>query len=60
MTCTHENKVTKISEFNLLHGILNPSKITKHLNSYYSHIIHGCMNTRKGRAKFGKFSNPIG
>ena len=60
MNCIHKNEVNIISEFSLLHDILNPLKITKHLNSHYSPIIHGCMNTRKGRAKFKIFSNPIG
>ena len=49
MNCIHENKVNKISEWNLLLDILNPSKLNKNINSHYSRIIHGCMNTRKGR-----------
>ena len=36
MTCIHGNKVNRISEYNLLHDILNPSKKTKILNSLYS------------------------
>ena len=55
MTCTHENKVTKISEFNLLHGILKPSKRTENVNRHYSPILFGCMNTRKGWANFNNF-----
>ena len=51
----HENKVNKISECNLLHDIINPSKCSKYINIYYSPIIDGCMNTRKSRAKFNKF-----
>ena len=52
MTCIHEDKVNKIAECNPLHDLLNPSKITKKLNSHYSLILHGCMSTQKGRAKF--------
>ena len=51
----HENEVNKIAECNLLHDILNPYKRTKNVNSPYSPIIHVCMNTRKGKAKFKKF-----
>ena len=35
--------------------MLNPSKRTKTLNIHYSTILHGCMNTQKGRAKFKNF-----
>ena len=45
MICIHENEVNKIAECDLLHDILNPSKRTKHFNSRYYPIIHGCMNT---------------
>ena len=55
MTCTRENEVNKISECNLLHDILNPSKRTKNLNSHYSTILHGWINTHKGRAEFKNF-----
>ena len=55
MTCMHDNKVNKIAEFNLLHDISNPPKRTKILNSHYSPIMHGYMNTRKGKAKFKNF-----
>ena len=43
-------KKNKIAECNLLHDILNSSKLNKRLNIQYSPIIHGCINTRKGRA----------
>ena len=49
MTCIHENNINKMSEFNLIHDILNPSKFTRIFNSYYSPILKGCMNTRKVR-----------
>ena len=55
MTCIHEDEVNKISECNLLHDILNPSKRTKSISSHYSPILHRCMNTKKGREKFKNF-----
>ena len=55
MTCIHENKVDKISEQNLLHYILNPSKNTNILNIHYSPILHARMNTQKGRENIKKF-----
>ena len=48
-------KINNISECNLLHDIINPPKRAKKLNSHYSIIMHGCINIRKGRAKFKKF-----
>ena len=55
MIYIHDNEVNNISECNLLHDIINPPKRDKNLNSHYSPILHGCMNTRKGRAKFKNF-----
>ena len=55
MNCIHENEVNKTSEWNLLHGILNPSKITKNRNSHYYPIIYGFMNTRKVTEIFKNF-----
>ena len=51
----HDKERNKIAECNLLHDMINPPKLTKHLNSHYSHIIHKCMNTIKGKGKFKKF-----
>ena len=51
----HNNAVNNIAECNLLHGIINPHKLVKNINSHYSPILHGCMNARKGRAKFKNF-----
>ena len=51
MTRIHNNEVNNIAEWNLLHDIINPPKQTKILNIHYSHILHGCMNNRKGRSK---------
>ena len=55
MTCIHDKEVNKMSEFNLLNGIINPPKRNKLFNNYYSPILHVCMNTRKGKAKFKNF-----
>ena len=44
-----------ISEYNLLHDMINPPKRTKHLNIHYSPILHGCMNNGKGKVKFKNF-----
>ena len=45
MNFIHENEVNK-------HDLINISKRTKHLNSYYFPILHECMNKQKCRAKF--------
>ena len=55
MTLIDNNEVNNISEFDLLYDIINPPKRAKHLNSHYNHILHGCMNTRKVKAKFKLF-----
>ena len=55
MTRIHDKEVNKISEYNLLHDIINPPKRTKKLNNHYSPILHGCMNTRKVKDKFKDF-----
>ena len=55
MNRIHDNKVNNISEFNLLHYIINPSKHTKNTNINYYPILHGCMNTRRGKATFKNF-----
>ena len=55
MTCTHNNEVNNIAEYNLLYDINNTPKRAKILSSRYSHILHGCMNTRKGKVKFKNF-----
>ena len=55
MTRINDNGVNNTAEYNLLHDIVNPPKRTKKLNIHYSTIIHGCMNTRKGKARFKKF-----
>ena len=55
MTCIRNNEVNNIPEFNLLHDIINSPKHAEYLNIHYSPIIHGCMNTRRGKAKFKNF-----
>ena len=55
MTCIYDKEVNKIAELNLLNGIINTLKRDKRFNTYYSPIIHGFMNTRKGIAKFKNF-----
>ena len=55
MTCMHKKKVNKQAEWNLLHDILNPLKRTKIANIYNYPILHGYMNTQKGKAKIKKF-----
>ena len=55
MTRIHNNEVNNIAECNLLHDIINPPKPTKNLNSHYSPILHGYMNTIKGKANFKNF-----
>ena len=52
MTRRHNNEVNNIAQCNLLHNMINSPKRAKNLNSRYSPILHGCMNTRKGKAKF--------
>ena len=55
MIYIHDNELKSIAECNLLHDIINPSKRAKNINSHYYPILHGCMNTRKVRAKFKNF-----
>ena len=54
MIYIHDNKVKNIPECNLLHDIINPPKCAKIYIIYYSPIMHGCMNTGKGRSRFKK------
>ena len=55
ITSINDNKLNNIAEFNLLHDLINPPKRTTFLNRYYSPILHGCMNTRKGKSRFKNF-----
>ena len=55
MNNIHDNKVNIIVEFNLLHDILNTSEHTQNIKSHHFPILHGYMNTCRGRAKFQKF-----
>ena len=51
----HDKDINNIVEWNLLQCILNYSKLTKYINIHYYPIQYGCMNTRKGKAKFKIF-----
>ena len=52
MTRIHKKELKNIAECNLLHDIINPPKRAKNLNSHYSPILQGFMNTRKGKDRF--------
>ena len=52
MMLIHDKEVCKIAELNLLYDIIHPFKRTKILNINCYTVIHGCMNTTYGRAKF--------
>ena len=54
MIYIHDNELNNIAELYLLHDITNPPKRAKNVNSHYSHNLHGCINTIKGRAKLKK------
>ena len=51
----YDKEVKNINEWNLLHDRINNPKHAKNINSYYSTILHGCINIRKGREKFKNF-----
>ena len=55
MTRIQNNEVKNIDEYNLLYDTINPPKRAKSLNSPYSPILHGCMNTRKWKVEFKNF-----
>ena len=59
MTCINENKVNKLAQCNLLHDMVSTSKLTKSLNSHYSHILQGYMNTQKNKATCFENCNTI-
>ena len=60
MNHIHDNEVNKIAEWNLLQDIINTSRRTKNINRHYYPILHGCINTQKGKARFKIFLNPVG
>ena len=51
MIYIHDNEVKNIAELNFVHYIINTPKRAKNIDSHYSTILHGCMNTRIGEAK---------
>ena len=55
MTRINDKELNKIAEYNLIHDMINSPKHAKNLNIHYSPILHGCMNTRRGKAKFKNF-----
>ena len=57
MNHVHDKDVNSIAECNLLHDKLNTSKYTKYINSHYSPILHVCINTRRGGAKYKTFGS---
>ena len=59
MVHIHDKEVNTISEFNLIHDMINPPKRAKILNIHYPPIIHIYMNTRKGRSKFKNFQTRL-
>ena len=48
----HDNEENNIAKCNLLHDMINPFKRAKNINIHCYPILHGCINTRKSRAKF--------
>ena len=55
MTHIPDDEVNKIAECILLNNIINRPKLAKFLNRHYSPILHECMNTICGKAKFNNF-----
>ena len=55
MTRIQNDEVKNICECNVIHDIVNLPKRAKNLDSHYSPILHRCMNTRRGKAKFKNF-----
>ena len=51
----HDNDVNNISEWNLRHDISNTYICVKSTNSNYFPILHGFMNTRRGKSKYKTF-----
>ena len=48
----NDNGGIKISEWNLLHDILNTSKCNKNTIYNYPPILHECMNILRGRNRY--------
>ena len=60
MNHIHDNKEKIISEWNLLHDILNLFERTKNINIHCYPIPRGCLNTQKGKARFKNFRILLG
>ena len=52
MNNIYYNDVNNIVERNLLHDILNISKLDKNINYDYFPILHECINTRIVKGKY--------
>ena len=55
MIYIHDKEVKNIAELNLLHDTINTPKRDKNINSHYYPILRGCINIRRGKAKFKNF-----
>ena len=51
----HDNKVKNRAEQNLLHDTISSHKRTKHIKINYFPILHECMNSCRGKARFNNF-----
>ena len=51
----NDNEVNKVYKCDLLHNVINPPKRIKNIDIHYFPILHGFMNTRKGKVKFNIF-----
>ena len=51
----HGKEVNEIVECNLLYDIINTPKRAKRFIICLYHILHGCMNTRRGKSKYNNF-----
>ena len=55
MNNIHDNDKNNIAECNLLHDILNYYKFVKGANYHYYPRLFGCINTRRGKARYKTF-----
>ena len=60
MTRIHNKELNKLSEYDLLHDMINPPKLAKNLDIHYSTILHVCMKTIKVKVKFKNFRILLG
>ena len=55
MNRIHDSTVNNVSEFDLIHDILNTSKLIKYMSIHYYPILHGGINRHRGRVKHRNF-----